>query len=121
MMVGITRYVGQRGTLWSLLQQDDILHMLRVGEHIDWLNAPDFIGFGKQLKVASLGGRVAADIDDTFRSSKQDSLYDARMHTGSGWVGNDDVGLSVMLDEVAVKDVLHVACKELGILDAIYL
>ena len=43
------------------------------------------------------------------------------MHAGTRRIGNDDVGLAMLFDEVAIEDVLHVARKELGVLDAIYL
>ena len=43
------------------------------------------------------------------------------MHAGTGRVGDNDVGAPMPFDEVAIEDVLHVAGKELGVPDAIYL
>ena len=105
----------------SFFQQNDVLDVLCVREHIDGLDALHLVVFAEQLKVASLCGRVATDIDDALRVGEEDGVDDVLVHAGTRRVGDDDVGLAVLLDEVAVQDVLHVASKELGVLDAVYL
>ena len=94
--------------------------MLRVGEHIYWLNALHLVCHVEQLQVASLRGGIATDIDDALRVGKEDGVDDVLVHSGSWRVSNDDVGFAVLLDEIAIQDVLHVASKELSILDSVY-
>ena len=53
--------------------------------------------------------------------SAQDGVYHVLVHTGAWWVGDDYVGASVLLDELVVEDVLHVAGVELGVADIVHL
>ena len=43
------------------------------------------------------------------------------MHTSAWWIGDDDIGLTVLCDKLIGKDVLHVASIEQGVLDAVNL
>ena len=43
------------------------------------------------------------------------------MHTGTWWVGDDDIWATVLGDEVVGQDVLHVASIEEGVGDVVYL
>ena len=95
--------------------------MLCVGEHIYRLDARHFVLLGEQLQVASLCSWVAAHIYDALWVGKENGVDDITMHTSSGRVGDDDIGLAVLLNEVLIQDVLHVAGKELRVLDAVYL
>ena len=53
--------------------------------------------------------------------SAQDGVYHVLVHTGAWWVGDDYVGATVLLDELVVEDVLHVASVELGVADVVHL
>ena len=95
--------------------------MLCVREHVDWLDAFHLIMLTEELQVSSLRGWVAADVDDALRVGKENDIDDIAVHSGTRRVGDDDVGLTVTLDEISIEDVLHVTSEELSVLDAIYL
>ena len=95
--------------------------MWGVREHIDWLDGCHLIIYVHHLEVASLCGRVATYIDDALRGCVQDDLDDIRVHTGTRWVGDDDVWATMLSDEVVGEDILHIACIEEGIGDVVYL
>ena len=105
----------------ALFEQYDILYMWGVREHIDWLDGCHLIIYVHHLEVASLCGRVATYIDDALRGCVQDDLDDIRVHTGTRWVGDDDVWATMLSDEVVGEDILHIACIEEGIGDVVYL
>lgn len=52
----------------------DVLHMVRVGKHVDGLHGLDAVGGVHQLEVAGLRGGVAAHIDDPFGRGAQDDF-----------------------------------------------
>ena len=41
------------------------------------------------------------------------------MHAGTGWVGDDDVGTSVLCYELVAQHILHIAGIEKGVVDAV--
>ena len=88
-------------------------------EHVHRLYGNDLIGDVEQLKVAGLCGRVARDIDDTAGTGIEDDVHHIRMHAGTRWVGDDDVGTAVPGDEVVREDLTHVAGKELRVCDVV--
>ena len=90
-----------------------------VREHIDWLDMGDLVVGIEQLQVASLGGWVAADIDDALRVGIHDDLDNVWMHACSWWVGDDDIRTTVIADEVIGEDVLHVASIEQRVIDMV--
>ena len=102
-------------------QQHYVLNMGCVGEHIDWLDMGDMVVGIEQLQVASLGGRVAADIDDALGVGIHDDLDNVWMHACSWWVGDDDIWTTMLCDEVVSEYVFHVACIEEGVVDTIEL
>lgn len=93
--------------------------MLRVREHVDGLHGHDLVGGVKQLQVASLRGGVAADVDDLLRPDLQQLLNDLLGHSGTGRVGDDEVGATVRLDEVVGEHFGHIARIEGAIGDAV--
>ena len=93
--------------------------MLRVREHIHGLHFHNAVFRIEQLEVASLSGRVTTHVNNALRSCEKDGIYHVLMHTRTRWVGDDDVGLSVFLYEFAIENILHIASKEQGIVDAI--
>ena len=90
----------------------DVLHVLCVGEHVDGLNFDNLILLVQKLYVASLGCGVAAYVYNPLWSCKQDGVYDVLVHASAWWVGDDDVGTTMLLYKLTVKDVLHVASIE---------
>ena len=100
---------------------DNVLDVLGMREHVDRLNASNLILLIEQLQVTCLRGRIAADIDDTLGRSEKDGIDDVLMHACARRIGDDYIWSSMLLDEVAVEDVLHVACEEKRVLDTINL
>ena len=43
------------------------------------------------------------------------------MHSGTWWVGDDDIGLTVLCDKLVSKDILHIASIEQGVVYAVNL
>ena len=76
--------------------------MLCVREHVDWLDAFHLIMLTEELQVSSLRGRIATDIDDSLRVGKENGIDDIAVHSGTWRVGDDDVGLAVLLDEISI-------------------
>ena len=89
--------------MWSMREHINGLHLLNAVCHV------------KSLQVASLCGRIAADIYYALRVSTQDCPYNIGMHACTRWVGDDDIGASVFGNELVVENVLHIACIELGV------
>ena len=95
--------------------------MWGVWEHIHRLYGHYPVLLVQQLQVAGLGGRVARYIDDTLGLGPQNGLDDVGVHAGPWRVGDDDVGASVLCDELVRQDVLHVAGIEQRVLNAVNL
>ena len=109
------------GDLAASFEQYDVFDVGSVGEHVNGLDFCHFVVGVHQAEVAGLGGWIAADIDDTLRLGIQYGLHHIGMHTGTGWVGNDDVGSAVFGYEVVGQDVLHISGKKLCVTDAVNL
>ena len=92
-----------------------------VWEHVDRLHLADLVLYVEQLQVTSLCSRIAADVDDTFWSSVQDSPHYVGVHACSGWVGDDDVRATMLCNKVVRQDVLHVASIEQRVLNVVHL
>lgn len=88
-------------------------------EHVHRLHGNDLISDVEQLKVASLRGRVARDIDDTAGTGIEDDVHHIGMHAGTRWVSDDNVGAPVFRDEVVGENLTHVTGKELCVRDVI--
>ena len=93
--------------------------MLRVREHVHRLYFLHAVLRVKQGEVAGLRGGVAAHIDDARHLQLQQLLNDVRVHAGARRVGNDDVRLSVLRDELVGEDLRHVAHHELRVRDVV--
>ena len=92
-----------------------------VREHINRLHLGDLVACVEQLQVACLCGGVAADIYYALRVSVEYHVYNVGVHAGAWRVGDDDIGASVLGDEVVGKDVLHVTGIEQSVVDVVYL
>ena len=90
-----------------------------MGEHIDGLNSQYFVLRIEVLQVACLGGWIATDIHDALGSCTEDGLYHIGVHTCTRRIGDDDIGTSVLGNELIGEDVLHVAGIEEGIVDVV--
>ena len=90
-----------------------------VGEHVNWLYAKDAVLHIEQAEVAGLCGGVTAHVDDALGLGKENGVDDIIVHTGTGRVGNDDIGTAILVDELLIEDVLHVARKEERVVDAV--
>ena len=93
--------------------------MVCMWKHIDGLYSGDAILHIEQLQVARLCSRVATYIDNAFRLCKQDDVDYILVHAGTRWVGDDNIGTAVLVDEILRKHVLHIAGKEEGVGDAV--
>ena len=105
--------------LLSAYEEDNVFHVRGVGEHVDGLDGGDTVVHVQVVQVAGLGGRIARDVDNALGGSSEDGLYHIGVHTGTGRVGDDDVGTSVLSDEIVGEDVLHVAGKKECVVDAV--
>ena len=74
--------------------------MLCMREHIDGLNAFNFIFLGEQLQISCLCSWIATDIYDTPWVGKKYRVNNILMHSSSWRVGNDDVWLAVLLNDL---------------------
>ena len=101
-----------RDLLLSVLQQNDVLYMLGVGEHIHGLDLGYTVGAVKHGEVARLGGGITTDIYDTLRLGAEDSGDHILVHAGTRRVGDDNIRTAVLLQESVVEHIFHVAGKE---------
>ena len=90
-------------------------------EHIHGLNLLYAICHIKGLQVACLSSRIAANVYNALWVSTQYGLYYIWVHSGTWWVGNDNNSTSMLGNKLVVKDVFHIACIELGVVDIVYL
>ena len=95
--------------------------MWSVWEHIYRLYFYNFIICVKQLQVACLSSRITAYIYYSLWLCPENCVDNILMHTGTRWVGDDYVRLSVLGYELVCKDVLHISGIEIGIADSVKL
>lgn len=95
--------------------------MWSVWEHIYWLNFNNLVVYVQQLQVACLSGRITTHIYYSLWLCPEDCINYILVHTGTRRVGDDNVWLSVLGDELISKNVLHIPCIEVGIVYAIKL
>ena len=93
--------------------------MVCMREHVDRLHCHHFIVTIEQLEVACLCCRVTADIYNAAWCSKEYRINNILVHTGAWRVSDNDIGTSVLINEVACKYVLHVAGKECEVIEAV--
>ena len=68
--------------MFAAVQADNVLHVVRVGEHIHRLHSRHLVLRIEQGQVAGLCGGVATDIDDAFGGGKEEGLNDVVVHAG---------------------------------------
>ena len=95
--------------------------MRGVREHIHGLYGYYAISSIEILQVARLSGWITADVDDALGGCPENGLHYIRVHACTRGVGDDDIRASMLLDESVVKDILHIACIEAGVRDAVEL
>ena len=93
--------------------------MMSVGEHIYRLYAQHLVLHIKQAEVAGLRGGVTAHVNDALGLSEKDGIDNIIMHAGTRGVSDNDIGTTILVDEFLVENILHVASKEKGVIDAI--
>ena len=81
-------------------EQDDVLHVVRVGKHIDRLYLPYRVGGIEEVEVSRLRGGVAAHVDDALWTGGEDGLDHILVHACARRVGDDDVRSAVRVDKV---------------------
>ena len=86
--------------------------MVSVWEHVDWLHACYLVLYVEQTQVARLGGGIAAHVHDALGFGKENGVDYVVMHAGSWGVGNDNVGTTIFVDKLLVKNVFHVTGEE---------
>ena len=100
-------------------EEDDVLDVGRVGEHVDGLDSGYTVVSVEIVEVTGLCGGVAGDIDDALGSCPEDGLHHIGVHAGTWWVSDDHIGTTVLSDEVIGEDVLHVSGIEEGVGDTV--
>src|SRR5690606_13220475 len=85
------------------------------------MDADDMVGFGQHLKVASLGCRIAAAIDDTFRANRQQAGDCFLSQTDAGRIDDNHVRLTVPANPIAIEDLRYVSLAKDTILYLIQL
>lgn len=95
--------------------------MVGVREHVYRLNGLHFIFRIEQLQVARLRSRITADVYDAFGLGKQNDIHYILVHSGTGRVGDDDIGTAVLVDEVLCQHVFHISGKEQCVFNSVNL
>ena len=95
--------------------------MLCVGEHIDGLYLRHFVFVGKELQITSLGGRIAADVDNLRRFGGEQLLNHFFVHSCTGRIGDDHIGASVKGDKFGGQHFGHITGIELGVVETVVL
>ena len=95
--------------------------MVGVREHVYRLNGLHFIFRIEQLQVARLRSRITADVYDAFGCGKQNDIHYILVHSGTGRVGDDDIGTAVLVDEVLCQHVFHISGKEQCVFNSVNL
>ena len=93
--------------------------MVGLRKHIHRPHSSNLVFLTQNLKVASLGGRIAADINHSFRRGFKYHVRNIRMDSCPRWVEDYDVRTSVFCDEIFCQNILHVSSKESTILYAV--
>ena len=66
-----------------------------VWEHVYGLHGGYSVEAVEELEVAGLRSGVAGDVYDSAGAGIEDDVHHIRMHAGTRWVGDDDVGTAV--------------------------
>jgi hypothetical protein len=84
-------------------------------EHIYRTIRNNFVVFIEHLQVARLGGAVATYVYQFWRRYFYECLYNVGVHTCAWRVNDDYVGFAVLIDEIELEYILHVASEKFGI------
>ena len=95
--------------------------MRGMREHIHRLHGNYAIGSIEILQVARLSGWITAHVDDALGGCPENGLHYVGVHACTRRIGDDDIRTSMLLDESVVKDILHIACIEAGVRNAVEL
>lgn len=82
--------------------------MMCMRKHIDRTDFLDGVFHAQQTQVAGLRSRIAANVNDTFRLGEENSIDHIIMHTGTWWIGNNNIWTSVLVYEILRKDIFHI-------------
>ncbi len=104
------------GISLSFDQQYDVLHMMRLREHVDGLDIFDLVLIHHESKIAGLCGWVTADVDDFFGANFEDLPDNPIMHTCTRGVGDDHIRAAIFLNEFIIKHPYNIAGIENGII-----
>ena len=105
----------------SSCQQNHVLYMRSVREHVYRLHDANLVVGIHQLKVACLGSRVATDVDNAPRTCAQDGLHNTGVHACTRRVCYDYVWPAVGGNELVGEYVLHVAGIEPRVVNVVEL
>ena len=94
------------------MQFTNILNVLGMGKHVNWLDSNDFIFSCHHCQIPCLGGRIATDIDNALRGGVHYDFNDVRMHAGTGRVHYHNIRTTVFRYEIRREHVLHITGKE---------
>ena len=82
--------------------------MMCMRKHIDRTDFLDGVFHAQQTQIAGLRSRIAANVNDTFRLGEENSVDHIIMHTGTWWIGNNNIRTSVLVYEILRKDIFHI-------------
>ena len=105
--------------LISFLEEEDVLDVGGMGEHIDGLDSGHAVVGVEIVQVTRLCGGVARHVDDTLWGGLEDGLHHVWVHAGAWRVGDDYIRTSVFGDELVGQYVLHVAGVEERVSDTV--
>ena len=91
--------------------------MRRLCRHLILINPTA----AEPLKVARLGGRIAAHIDYALWRALKQHLCHRGVNASAGRVQHHNIGSTVSLNKLRIKHILHISCKEGGIIYTINL
>ena len=107
------------GFLFVPFKTEHIFHAAGIAEQIDGLAAQGMIApFAQLLRVASLGGNVAADIYHAPGLGRQHGLDDCWLHALARRVKNDNVRAQAIRYQLG-QQLLHGGHMERGVGDAV--
>lgn len=74
--------------------------MLSVWKHIHRLHCRQSVFCIQQGQIPCLCGRVATNVNNTFRLGKENDIYHILMHTCTRRIGDYNIRTTVLVDKV---------------------
>ena len=93
--------------------------MVGLRKHIHRPHSSNFVFLAQNLEIASLGGRIATDINHSFRRGFKYHFSYIGMDSCPRRVKDYDIRTSVFCDEIFCQNILHVSSKESAVLYAV--